>query len=53
VLRAPRPWHHETRLPEVLGRDGGIALDSLVIVSKQDVDESRAEALATALLTRE
>lgn len=28
-------------------RDGGIALDSLV--SKQDVDESRAEALATAL----
>lgn len=32
-------------------RDGGIALDSLV--SKQDVDESRAEALATALRTRE
>jgi len=32
-------------------RDGGIALDSLV--SKQDVDESRAEALATALRTGE
>jgi hypothetical protein len=32
-------------------RDGGIALDSLVIVSKQDVDELRAEALATALRT--
>jgi hypothetical protein len=28
-------------------RDGGIVLDSLV--SKQDVDESRAETLATAL----
>jgi Ni/Fe-hydrogenase 1 B-type cytochrome subunit len=32
-------------------RDGGIALDSLV--SKQDDEESRAEALATALRTRE
>ena len=32
-------------------RDGGIALDSLV--SKQDDVESRAEALATALRTRE
>ena len=35
----------------VEARDGGIALDSLV--SKQDDDESRAEALATALRTRE
>lgn len=31
----------------VEARDGGIALDSLV--SKQDIEESRAEALATAL----